>query len=177
VGIDIRRYEDRDLAAVREVHALAFRRDEEPDALPIEVGLFERLLADEDVVPELSLVAVEDDRLVGHVACSWATAGDRAVVGLGPIGVLPDRQGRRIGTRLMEAVLPEADRLGFPLVALLGSPRFYGRFGFVPAASVGVDAPDPAWGDEFQVRTLSRYRATIRGPFRYAPAFDESGAT
>jgi putative acetyltransferase len=170
--VRIRRYEPDDLEEVRAVHAAAFRRDDDPEALPIEVTLFDRLLTRGDVVPELSLVAI-DDRVVGHVVGSWATVGSRTSVGIGPIGVLPDRQGRRIGTELMEAVLREAERLGFPVVALLGAPDFYRRFGFVAAASLGIEAPDPAWGEAFQARTLSRYDPSIRGPFRYSPPFDE----
>ena len=37
-----------------------------------------------------------------------------------------------------------ADAAGEPLIALRGDPRFYIRFGFVPASELGVDAPDPA---------------------------------
>ena len=178
MAVAIRRYETPDLHAVCAIHAAAFRREDDPDATPVEVTLVERLVARGEAVPELSLVAIDDDGgPVGHVVCSWATVGARAVVGLGPIGVLPERQRGGIGSRLMQDVLVEADRLGFPLVGLLGSPTFYGRFGFVPAATLGIEPPDPGWGEHFQVRPLSRYDARIRGPFRYAGAFDEVGAT
>jgi putative acetyltransferase len=173
----IRRYEPDDLEGVRAVHTAAFRRRDDPGALPIEVTLFDRLLARGDVVPELSIVAIDNERIIGHVVCSWARVGDRTVVGLGPIGVVPERQARRVGTSLMESVLSEADRLGFPLIALLGWPDYYRRFGFMPAASLGIDAPDPAWNEHFQAKPLSRYDPSIRGPFHYAPPFDEVAAT
>jgi putative acetyltransferase len=76
-----------------------------------------------------------------------------------------------VGTALMHAVLGAADALGEPLVALLGNPLYYGRFGFVPAQPAGIVAPVPAWGDNFQVRTLSRYEGQT-GRFRYAAPFD-----
>jgi putative acetyltransferase len=57
------------------------------------------------------------------------------------------------------------------LVALLGAPEYYGRFGFRPADELGVIAPEPAWGDAFQARPLTAYPASLAGQFRYAPAF------
>jgi putative acetyltransferase len=71
----------------------------------------------------------------------------------------------------MHAVLGAADALGEPLVGLLGNPAYYGRFGFVPAESIGVAAPDSSWGDNFQIRTLTRYEG-VTGRFHYAAPFD-----
>ena len=55
------------------------------------------------------------------------------------------------------------------LVALLGSPDYYRRFGFVPAAERGITAPDPAWGEHFQVRNVNG--PPVEGAFRYADPF------
>jgi putative acetyltransferase len=54
---------------------------------------------------------------------------------------------------------------------LLGDPRFYTRFGFVPASELGVEAPDPAWAEHFQVRTLTDCPPEVAGPFQYAAPF------
>jgi putative acetyltransferase len=94
-------------------------------------------------------------------------------VGLGPIGVLPERQSAGVGTALMHAVVAAADALGYPLVALLGDTGYYGRFGFVPGSSLAIEAPNPAWGDHFQVRTLAAYTPDLRGRFVYSPPFDD----
>jgi putative acetyltransferase len=53
---------------------------------------------------------------------------------------------------------------------LLGDPAYYRRFGFVPARSIGVVAPDSSW-QNFQVRTLTRYD-DLTGRFQYAGPFD-----
>lgn len=166
----LRRYEVADRDEVRRIHAEAFRQ--EAGVLPPEVGLLDALIEAGDVIPALSLVALADDDPVGHVVCSRAHVGARPVAGLGPIGVLPGRQGRGVGTALLHAVLAAADALDLPLVGLLGAPELYGRFGFVPAGSLGVEPPDPAWGDVFQVRTLAAYEPSVTGVFRYAPAFE-----
>ena len=98
--------------------------------------------------------------------------GDLPALGLGPIGVLPSHQHQGVGLALMYATIGAAEALGEALIALLGSPDYYGRFGFVTSTTIGVTAPEPAWGKHFQVRTLTTYRSDIRGRFTYASPFD-----
>lgn len=175
----IRVEEPGDERRIREIQALAFRRPDAPDEEPVEAGLVDDLRRSEAWIPELSLVALLDrgpldDELVGHVVCSRAhVLPDAPVLGLGPIGVHPDHQGAGIGRALVYAVLDAADARGEPLVALLGSPAFYGRFGFVRSTEHGIDPPDDAWGDHFQVRTLASYDGATAGRFRYAQPFQD----
>ena len=166
----VRRATAEDTEVVRSIHAGAFERGD--GELPPEVALVDALRRDGDAIDALSLVAVRAGAAVGHVICSRAGVEAHEVAALGPIGVLPEHQRAGVGSALLHAVLAAADALELPLVGLLGSPDYYGRFGFVAATSVGVDPPDPGWGAHFQVRTLSAYDAGIRGRFRYAPAFD-----
>jgi putative acetyltransferase len=168
----IRRYAPGDREAVRRIHAEAFRPPDDPSETPVEVRLVDELTDSGDAVPALSLVAVRDGALIGHVVCSRATVGDDPAVGLGPIGVLPEHQRQGVGAALMHAVLAAADALELPLVGLLGSTEYYPRFGFVPAAQLGIEPPNPAWGEHFQVRTLTAFRPGIVGRFRYASAFE-----
>ncbi|MBT8766993.1 GNAT family N-acetyltransferase [Metapseudomonas boanensis] len=81
----------------------------------------------------ISLVAADDDQIVGHVALSPVSISSGATnwFGLGPISVLPARQGEGIGTLLMEAALADLQRRGAAGCVLLGDPAFYQRFGFV----------------------------------------------
>ena len=118
-------------------------------------------------------MATADGTIVGHVVCTRAHVGARAVVALGPIGVRPDLQLAGVGSALMHTIVGAADALDEPLIGLLGSDLYYRRFGFLAATERGIDAPDPAWGHHFQVRTLAGYDPAIRGPFRYATPFDE----
>ncbi len=173
----IRRELPDDVEAIHAVTVAAFRTAEhsappaQPGGDPGEAALVARLRDDTGWIPELSLVAVDDDAVVGHVVVSRAHVEDHPALCLGPLSVLPARQRGGVGTALMHAVLGAADALGEPLVALLGDPAYYRRFGFTPAQAAGVVAPDPAWGDYFQVRTLSRYDGQV-GRFRYAKPFD-----
>jgi putative acetyltransferase len=117
------------------------------------------------------MVAIRDDRIVGHVVCTRGWVGEMSALGLGPISVLPDHQRQGTGQALMHAIIGAADASGEPLIALLGDRHFYGRFGFVAASRLGIAAPDPGWGTHFQVRTLTDCPRSITGTFRYAGPF------
>lgn len=166
--MDVRVEQPGDVAAIAAVHGAAFPTPEGA-AEPVEVGLVEALRADAGWVTGLSLVAVEDGEVVGHVVCSQGLVGDTPALGLGPIGVLPAAQGRGVGAALMTAVLDRARAGGWRVVALLGSD-WYARFGFVPASRLGIHAPDPAWGDHFQALVLDDGPAPA-GTFAYAAPF------
>jgi putative acetyltransferase len=167
----IRREADADVAQVHALVADAFRQPGS-GAAPVEVTLLEALRAGPDWLPPLSLVAEGPaGDVVGHVVCSRAWIGDAEVVGLGPLAVRPGEQGRGVGSALMHAVVGAAEALDVPVVALLGSTTYYARFGFRPAHRLGIDSPDPAWGDHFQARLLVPPSAAPRGRFRYASPF------
>jgi predicted N-acetyltransferase YhbS len=123
----------------------------------------------------MSWVVEIDGRVVGHNVCTRGHVGNVPCVGLGPIGVEPDAQRAGIGSALMHAMIGAADASGEPLIALLGDPAYYSRFGFVTSTDIGVEAPDPAWAVHFQVLRLSNWNDTITGTFRYASPFDEIG--
>jgi putative acetyltransferase len=72
----------------------------------------------------------------------------------------------------MHAVLGAADALGEPLVALLGNPAYYGRFGFRLGADYRIAPPVASWQPHFQVRVLTCYQPGLQGTFHYAEPFD-----
>ena len=80
----------------------------------------------------VSLVALEGDALVGHVALSPValSSGDRGWYGLGPISVRPDRQGHGIGSALVVEAIERLKARHAAGCVLLGDPRYYARFGF-----------------------------------------------
>ncbi|SDD32020.1 putative acetyltransferase [Paracoccus isoporae] len=82
----------------------------------------------------LSLVAVTQGRIVGHVAFSPVTIDgeDRGWIGLGPVSVAPERQRAGIGSALIREGLNRMRAAGRKGCVLLGDPRYYQRFGFRP---------------------------------------------
>jgi putative acetyltransferase len=118
-------------------------------------------------------VALRDDAIVGHVVCTRGVVlPTTPVLGLGPLGVDPAHQGSGVGLALVHAVLGASDALGEQLVALLGAPGYYSRFGFVASTTLGIQPPQEFYGDHFQVRTLAAYDPSLTGTFKYAAAFD-----
>jgi putative acetyltransferase len=174
----VRRSDAADVAAIRALTAAAFASaahsappvddSGDPGEAPLVVWLLEHPTA----IPELSLVAVDDGDLVGHVICSRGDIDGRPSIGLGPVSVRPDRQRSGVGSALMHGVLDAAHALGEPVVVLLGDPAYYSRFGFGPASALGVLSPDPQWGDFFQARALGPAADVPSGTFRYAEPFD-----
>jgi putative acetyltransferase len=160
----IRREHPRDHDAVRALHEAAFGR-------PVEARLLDELREDAGFLPHLSLVAVDGGEVIGHVIATrgWLEPFGTPVLGLGPIGVRPDRQRQGIGTVLVHALIAVAEAADERVVALLGSPDYYRRFGFVRSTELGIESPDPAWGEHFQARQLSG--PPLRGTFRYAEPF------
>ncbi|MDR6415408.1 ACT domain-containing protein [Pseudarthrobacter sulfonivorans] len=135
---------------------------------PIEVEVLRQLFDCEEYLPEFSVVAELADEIVGHVISTRGWVGDYGLLGLGPIGVTPRLQRHGIGTALMNDTIARANAAGEGGIALLGSPEYYPRFGFVPAASFGVLPPEEAWGDHFQLLPLALWPGGIHGTFRYA---------
>ncbi|MCZ1177934.1 GNAT family N-acetyltransferase [Acinetobacter pittii] len=80
----------------------------------------------------ISLVAVEDSSIIGHIAISPVeiSSGEIGWYGLGPISVHPDKQGYGIGSLLMKESLEKLKQFGAQGCVLLGDPRYYSRFGF-----------------------------------------------
>ena len=117
-----------DLDAIREVSIVAFQGH--PYSQQTEHLIVEALrLAD---ALELSLVAESDGEVVGHIAFSAADIGGASTGWflLGPVAVLPARQGEGIGRLLVEAGLAALRSRGARGCVLVGDPAFYGRFGF-----------------------------------------------
>jgi putative acetyltransferase len=168
----LRRERPGDELAVAAVHRAAFARPQITSGDPPEVTLVSLLRASEAWIPALSIVAEDRGAIVGHVVCSRAAIADRfPVLGLGPLGILPEHQRVGIGSALMHAVVAASDALRERLIVLLGSVEYYERFGFAPARDRGIDAPHDWYGDNFQVRLLANATGAERGAFRYAEAF------
>jgi putative acetyltransferase len=159
----IRSEEPADRPAVRTVLEAAF-------PTPAEAQLVDQLRADGDA--EISLVAIDDDVVVGHVMFSRMTAGFRAL-GLGPVAVLPTRQRSGVGSLLIGQGLARADADRWKIVFVLGNPAFYRRFGFDPTLASGFTSPYA--GPHLMALGLTQPLPKLSGRIDYAPAFAALG--
>jgi putative acetyltransferase len=156
-----------DRESVRCVNESAFGRPSEADLVDALRG---------SAKPCVSLVAEDGGRVVGHIFFSPVSvesdAGAWAALGLGPMAVIPERQGRGVGSELVRAGLSECLRLGHEVVFVLGHVRYYPRFGFTSAASKGVECEFPGHEESFMVVELRPGAiAGRRGLVRYSPEF------
>ncbi len=116
----------------------------------------------------LSLVAIDDGAIVGHVAFSPVKIDCREGqwFGLGPVSVRPDRQGEGIGSALIGRGLELLRSSGAEGCVVLGEPAYYGRFGF--SGGDGLRYPD-APAPYFQWTSFAG--APVSGTVSYHPAF------
>jgi putative acetyltransferase len=146
---------------------------------PATAELVDAVRSGPDFLPDLTLVAVTDDgSVLGHVLVSRVAlqpaeegAPRLDILALGPVAILPPHQGRGIGTALIREALAVADTHDEPFTVVLGSPALFGRFGFVPAADLGVTGPYESAGEAFAVRPRPGASAIPSGTVVYPPAF------
>lgn len=163
----IRAEKPKDYPAIRSVNEAAFDT-------PAEANLVDTLR--KVMNPVISLVAEENGTVVGHIMFSPVTLSNNVgikIMGLAPMAVLPNRQRKGIGSRLVRTGLARCKELGYGAVVVLGHAGYYPRFGFVPASQYGIrseyDVPD----DVFMAMELEpNYLHGVTGTIHYHPAFE-----
>jgi putative acetyltransferase len=103
-----------------------------------EMRLIARLRADGDVVVELA--AIEWGAVIGHAMFSRLTVDppDRKIAALAPVSARIDRQRSGVGSALIREGLTRCAAQGYDVVAVLGDPDYYRRFGFTRDAAASL---------------------------------------
>jgi putative acetyltransferase len=129
----------------------------------------------------LSLVAETDNQIVGHVFFSPMSfqpdedenSFNTSIIGLGPLAVLPQYQKRDVGSALVRDALRQLRESGYDAIALLGSPAYYGRFGFVAANNYNLRSKYDVPVEAFQILELRPgVLQNHRGLLLFRPEFD-----
>jgi putative acetyltransferase len=167
--IEIRTERPQDSAAIQEVHSKAFGG-------PVEAKLVQLICERKKAL--ISLVAVSDGKIVGHILFSKVTIASSPntfnAVGLGPVAVLPEFQRTGIGSKLIRDGLKQCQQAGYDAVVLVGEPAYYSRFGFSRAADFGLQN-EYGVHDEFMVLPLrDGALAGVNGMVKYQPEFQEA---
>ncbi len=170
-GIAIRPERPGDEPAIRSVVDAAFAPSTE------EGRIVDELRHGDSWIRELSLVAIaENGAIVGQCVTSIGTlvgvdGTTGPILALGPIAVAPDHQRMGIGTELMRRTIATAIVSGWPVIALLGHPTYYPRFGFESARSIGIEPQQP-WSDAaWMALRLPGWTPDLRGTMRFPTAF------
>jgi putative acetyltransferase len=170
LDIQIRPATSADLPAISQIHHAAFDG-------PIEARIVELLHARGKAT--ISLVAIADDRSVGHVLFSnieFAPVLTGVVcLGLAPVGVLPEYQRQGIGSQLINQGLVHCRDKSVATVFVLGDANYYTRFGFVHATKFGIGNEYNADEHFMVLELIPNSLASIHGVAKYAPEFAEAG--
>lgn len=122
-------------------------------------------------IPELSLVAISDGNIVGHILFTKVTVGEKSVLALAPLSVLPAYQRQGIGSALMAEGHRIAKKLGYEYSIVLGHPQYYPKAGYRPASLFGIKAPFEVPDDSFMALKLNPTAQPLNGIVEYDPAF------
>ncbi len=171
MNVTVRQEKDQDYRDITQVHDLGFGQKNEGE-------LILRLRKTKKFIPELSLVAENEGRIVGHILFyPIEIKGEGQVspsLALAPMAVLPDYQKKGIGGQLVREGLKRARDLGFRSVIVLGHAAYYPRFGFEPAGRWNIRPPFEVPDDVFMALELVQDGLKgIRGTVEYPPEFNE----
>jgi len=164
--IEIRRELETDQNTIRELTEAAF--DGRPYADGDEQDIIDRLRSSNALT--LSLVATQEGEVIGQITFSPAIVEDASSpwFALGPVSVVPPRQGEGIGSTLIEEGLGRIASMGALGCVLTGDPNYYSKFGF---ALSPTNAPENEPEQYFQLKILGGEQPV--GKFSFHRAFYE----
>lgn len=165
----IRKEESRDYESIYSVVKAAFASAEHADGN--EHHLVNALRKGEAFIPELSLVAETDGKIVGHIMFTKAKVGDDVVLALAPLSVLPEYQRKGIGMLLIKEGHKIADKLGYEYSIVLGSEKYYPKTGYVPADHFSIKPPFDVPSENFMAHRIKEHASDICGVIKYAEEF------
>ena len=170
MNITIRREEDNDHIQIYEVNKLAFQQENEGK-------LIAKIRKSENFIPELSIVAELDNRIVGHILFSKikiAGDSDYESLALAPMAVIPEFQKKRIGSELIKKGMDKAKELGFDSIIVLGHKEYYPKFGFQRASKWDIKCPFEVPDEVFMAIELTEKALEGKaGTVKYPDEFNE----
>lgn len=138
-----------------------------------EQDLVERLRAGDTYIPELALVAKRDEVIVGYIMFTKVLIDTSEELALAPLAVAPEYQKQGIGGMLIKAGHNIARELGYHYSIVLGSEKYYRRFGYEQADTFDILAPFDVPPENFMVYELQKSKHKISGIVQYPRVFFE----
>lgn len=135
----------------------------------------ENVLKTKGYLPELCLIALENEKVIGYNILTTAVIGQTEGLALGPLGVKPEYQNKGIGTCLVKESIQRAKIAGYPWIVLLGGD-YYSRFGFEKGQRYNIVVSDNDFDNEhIQILFLDHHaHNTTTGKLTYCDAFYDS---
>ena len=135
----------------------------------------ETVLKSDAYLPELCVIALDGESVIGYNALTKAEIGDQSGLALGPLGVQKEYQNTGVGSALVKECIRRAAKLGYPWIVLLGG-NYYSRFGFESGKPYGITVSDNAFdNDHVQIMFLDEFaKNKTSGKLVYCDAFYDS---
>lgn len=167
--LKIRQANEKDYEQVYDVIKTAFEKAEHSDGN--EQDLVIALRKSNSFIPELSLVAVNENKIIGYILFTKVKIGDNIELALAPLAVLPEYQRKGVGTSLIKEGHRIAKQLKYHYSIVLGSNPYYSKFGYIPASKYDIKAPFNVENECFMAIKLNKSAETIGGVVEYDKAF------
>ena len=168
--IAIRQENVNDYKEVYHVIKTAFETAEHSDGNEQDLVIALRKNID-DFIPELSLVAIGNNKIVGYILFTKIKIGENEELALAPLCVLPEYQRQGIGSKLIMEGHRIAKTLGYHYSVVLGSEKYYTKFGYTPAIEYGIEPPFDVPSKNFMAIKLNESNVKIKGIVKYAKEF------
>ena len=165
----IRTEQKEDYAQVYHVIIEAFKSAKHSDGN--EQDLVVKLRKSQSFVPELSLVAIVENKIVGHILFTKAMINTTEVLVLAPLSVLPEFQKQGIGQALIQEGHKIAQNLGYNYSIVLGDFSYYSKAGYVPASQYGIVPPFDVADENFMAISFDNNPQPLNGVIKYDDAF------
>jgi putative acetyltransferase len=164
--VKIREENKTDLDAIYTVNLSAFET-------PAEANLVNVLRDSVQLI--ISLVADVDGATIGHIMFSPVMLSGHTnlkIMGLAPMAVIPTQQNRGVGSALVKAGLERCRKLDYSAVVVLGHPKYYPRFGFIPSSEFNITSEYEVPDDVFMAMELKPLALrNVSGTIKYSDAF------
>jgi putative acetyltransferase len=165
----IRNEEKDDFVTVSEILTMAFEGNGEARLVS---ALRDKAL------PIIPLVAEnEEAAVIGQIMFSPVTIDgceDASLMGLAPVSVTPEEQGKGYGAALIKAGLVECRKNGVDGIVLLGHADYYPRFGFKTSTDFGITCEYDVPPEYFMALELRAGALDcVSGKIKYHPVFAE----
>ncbi|WP_239406495.1 GNAT family N-acetyltransferase [Erysipelatoclostridium sp. An15] len=167
--IEIRQENKNDYEEVYQVVKTAFESAEHSDGN--EHDLVDLLRKSDNFIPELSLVATSNGKIVGYIMFTKVKIGDSIQLALAPLAVLPEYQRKGIGSTLIKEGHKIANDLGYDYSIVLGSEKYYPKMGYLPAINYRIMPSFEVPNENFMACKLNEKAANISGIVEYAKEF------
>lgn len=138
--------------------------------------LVQKLRHTKSYIPELSLVAIVENKIIGHIFFTKLTIENEKEIhsglALAPVSVINEYQKKGIGSQLILNAHKKAIKMNFPFSIVIGHEDYYPKFGYSPFDQNKIILPFKVPSENAMIKYFDNTAVgKIEGYVRYDSAF------